>query len=150
MKIEWASSFRADGSRRKPPPSTVHGWLAKMRGTLLGNETLRTKGMREMQAARIYKRKRNVQSGRSIFGFFSSRKNYTFSPFSLSAVDHHIAWYRLQAAIDDAESQPDQSIQSFPATVHLAKIHPPVTATLVRVLSTSAGCHCYLSLHLIL
>lgn len=37
------SQFRADGSRRKPPPSTMHGWLAKMRGTLLGNETLRSK-----------------------------------------------------------------------------------------------------------
>ncbi|KAF8076587.1 hypothetical protein FPV67DRAFT_423130 [Lyophyllum atratum] len=75
MKIEWASSFRTDGSRRKPPPSSMHGWLAKMRGTLLGNETLRTKGMREMQAARnARKQKRSVQSGRSVFGFFSNRK----------------------------------------------------------------------------
>ncbi|KAF9464364.1 hypothetical protein BDZ94DRAFT_1256273 [Collybia nuda] len=59
MKIEWASSvrlyrffhsfsryslaiplkFRADGTRRRPPPSTMHGWLAKMRGTLIGDET---------------------------------------------------------------------------------------------------------------
>ncbi|KAF5388060.1 hypothetical protein D9615_000566 [Tricholomella constricta] len=43
MKIEWASSFRPDGSRRRPPPSSMHGWLAKMRGTLLGNEELRSK-----------------------------------------------------------------------------------------------------------
>jgi hypothetical protein len=37
------AQFRSDGSRRKPPPSTMHGWLAKMRGTLLGNEDLRSK-----------------------------------------------------------------------------------------------------------
>ncbi|KAK7061894.1 hypothetical protein R3P38DRAFT_2832155 [Favolaschia claudopus] len=55
MKIEWASHFRSDGSRRNPPPSTMHGWLAKMRGTLLGNEDLRSKGMQEMRAARRYK-----------------------------------------------------------------------------------------------
>ncbi|KAJ7180292.1 hypothetical protein C8R43DRAFT_1229881 [Mycena crocata] len=56
MKIEWASHFRSDGSKRKPPPSVMHGWLAKMRGTLLGNEELRSKGMREMRDARHYKK----------------------------------------------------------------------------------------------
>ncbi|KAF9057972.1 hypothetical protein BJ165DRAFT_96292 [Panaeolus papilionaceus] len=47
MKIEWASSFLSDGTRIQPPPSKMHGWMVKMRGTLLGNE----KGMREMQRA---------------------------------------------------------------------------------------------------
>ncbi|KAJ7240339.1 hypothetical protein B0H12DRAFT_1326480 [Mycena haematopus] len=61
MKIEWASHFRSDGSRRKPPPSTMHGWLAKLRGTLSGNEELRSKGMREMRAAREYKRSKRSQ-----------------------------------------------------------------------------------------
>ncbi|KAF7352620.1 hypothetical protein MVEN_01227600 [Mycena venus] len=61
MKIEWASHFRSDGSRRKPPPSVMHGWLAKMRGTLLGNEDLRTKGMQEMRAARHYRQYRQSQ-----------------------------------------------------------------------------------------
>ncbi|KAF7292314.1 hypothetical protein HMN09_01215100 [Mycena chlorophos] len=77
MKIEWASHFRSDGSRRKPPPSVMHGWLAKMRGTLLGNEELRSKvgaklaklcqhqhaaqGMREMRDAKSYKK---IQSQR--------------------------------------------------------------------------------------
>ncbi|KAJ7682600.1 hypothetical protein DFH06DRAFT_1161606 [Mycena polygramma] len=64
MKIEWASHFRSDGSRRKPPPSVMHGWLAKMRGTLLGNESLRTKGMQEMRAARHYKKAKRTQSKR--------------------------------------------------------------------------------------
>ncbi|KAJ7228465.1 hypothetical protein GGX14DRAFT_413286, partial [Mycena pura] len=57
MKIEWPSHFRSDGSRRKPPPSVMHGWLAKMRGTLLGNEELRSKGMAEMRDAQRNKRK---------------------------------------------------------------------------------------------
>ncbi|KAF7301860.1 hypothetical protein MIND_00751900 [Mycena indigotica] len=64
MKIEWASHFRSDGSRRKPPPSTMHGWLAKMRGTLLGNEELRSKGMKEMQDARYHKKVKSQRSQR--------------------------------------------------------------------------------------
>ncbi|KAJ7068478.1 hypothetical protein C8F01DRAFT_1118299 [Mycena amicta] len=56
MKIEWGSHFRSDGTRRKPPPSVMHGWLAKMRGTILGNEDLRSKGMKEMREARYYKK----------------------------------------------------------------------------------------------
>ena len=42
--------FRPDGSRRTPPPSTMHGWLAKMRGTLLGDEDLRTRVPRMFQS----------------------------------------------------------------------------------------------------
>ena len=37
------SQLRSDGTRRRPPPNTLHGWLAKMRGTLTGNEELRTR-----------------------------------------------------------------------------------------------------------
>ncbi|CAK5262976.1 unnamed protein product [Mycena citricolor] len=59
MKIEWASNFRSDGSRRRPPPSTMHGWLAKMRGTLLGDEDLRSKGMREMRDAKSFKQNKS-------------------------------------------------------------------------------------------
>ncbi|KAG6915661.1 hypothetical protein DXG01_010531 [Tephrocybe rancida] len=43
LKIEWASSFNSDGTSRKPDPSTMHGWYAKLRGTLSGNEDLRNK-----------------------------------------------------------------------------------------------------------
>ena len=58
MKIEWSSNvgdmnvnavdlieiqFTPDGRRRIPPPSTIHGWLAKWRGTLTGNEILRNR-----------------------------------------------------------------------------------------------------------
>ncbi|KAF7332246.1 hypothetical protein MKEN_00105800 [Mycena kentingensis (nom. inval.)] len=49
MKIEWAT-----GGRR-PRPSVMHGWLAKMRGTILGDEDLRSKGIREMKDAQYYK-----------------------------------------------------------------------------------------------
>lgn len=79
MKIEWASSFRADGTRRRPPPSTMHGWLAKMRGTLIGDETLRNKGMREMKDARNARqynrnKKRQLQGNHSLLSFFRSPK----------------------------------------------------------------------------
>ncbi|KAJ3736537.1 hypothetical protein DFJ43DRAFT_1150243 [Lentinula guzmanii] len=61
MKIEWASDFHRDGSRRsRPIASTMHGWLAKMRGTLIGNEELRSRGMREMKDAKAYRRHRKV------------------------------------------------------------------------------------------
>ncbi|KAK0231006.1 hypothetical protein IW262DRAFT_1453926 [Armillaria fumosa] len=72
MKIEWAADFHRDGSRRRHPiPNTMHGWLAKMRGTLMGDEKLRSKGMREMKAAREYKHvqtRRKKQPG----GFFAN------------------------------------------------------------------------------
>ncbi|TFK43705.1 hypothetical protein BDQ12DRAFT_675421 [Crucibulum laeve] len=81
MKIDWASSFRPDGSRRKPPASTMHGWLAKMRGTLLGNESLRSRGMREMREARAMrkynaakKKQHQARSGGSIFSFLRPSK----------------------------------------------------------------------------
>ncbi|KJA29842.1 hypothetical protein HYPSUDRAFT_152903 [Hypholoma sublateritium FD-334 SS-4] len=80
MEIVWASQLNADGSRRRPPPSAMHGWLAKMRGTLLGDEALRSRGMREMkEAASLRKRralikKQRSATGKSIFSFlgFSS------------------------------------------------------------------------------
>ncbi|ESK94441.1 hypothetical protein Moror_8099 [Moniliophthora roreri MCA 2997] len=53
MKIEWASDFHSDGTRRsRPRPSGMHGWLAKMRGTLIGDEKLRSRGMREIREAK--------------------------------------------------------------------------------------------------
>ncbi|KAG5732049.1 hypothetical protein E4T56_gene18748 [Termitomyces sp. T112] len=81
MKIEWASSFNPDGSRRKPDPSFMHGFYAKWRGTFSGNEDLRNKGMQEMRDATKFKRdqarrKREARKaeGRSIFSFFFNRK----------------------------------------------------------------------------
>jgi hypothetical protein len=35
--------FASDGRRRQPPPSTIHGWLAKWRGTFIGSEHVRNK-----------------------------------------------------------------------------------------------------------
>ncbi|KAF8238867.1 hypothetical protein L208DRAFT_1354764 [Tricholoma matsutake] len=85
ITIEWASSFRKDGSRRRPPPSTMHGWLAKMRGTLLGDETLRSKGMQEMReasAVRMHRkaRERQVQGSRTLFSFFGTHKKTSQPP----------------------------------------------------------------------
>ncbi|KAF5390533.1 hypothetical protein D9757_002623 [Collybiopsis confluens] len=72
MKIEWASDFHRDGSRRnRPIPSTMHGWLAKMRGTLIGNEKLRSQGIREMKEAKAVRKYRKDKKAlaRSSKGF---------------------------------------------------------------------------------
>ncbi|KAF9076857.1 hypothetical protein BDP27DRAFT_1209865 [Rhodocollybia butyracea] len=75
MKIEWASDFHRDGSRRRRPiASTMHGWLAKMRGTLSGNESLRSQGMREMKEAKQNRDRRNAQKSGGVFSFFGSRR----------------------------------------------------------------------------
>ncbi|PSS35401.1 hypothetical protein PHLCEN_2v1556 [Hermanssonia centrifuga] len=65
LEIEWDSS---DSSRRGLPynrkASTIHGWVTKMRGTLLDNESVRRRGIREMKdakAIREYKRKRAAE-----------------------------------------------------------------------------------------
>ncbi|KAF7775940.1 hypothetical protein Agabi119p4_4333 [Agaricus bisporus var. burnettii] len=82
MKIEWASNFAPDGSRRQPPPSTIHGWLAKWRGTFTGNEHVRSKGMAEMRKASAYRKARRryerkkaeKQGGVGILSLFRGRK----------------------------------------------------------------------------
>jgi hypothetical protein len=54
-----------------------HGWLAKMRGTIIGNEALRSKGMREMEEARRNrkeKRRRSRQGRFTIFGQSKKRR----------------------------------------------------------------------------
>ncbi|KAF5333477.1 hypothetical protein D9611_002542 [Ephemerocybe angulata] len=62
MKIEWSNSYRSDGTARRPPPNSLHGWLAKMRGTLIGDEDLRSRGIREMKDAKRYKDRRRQAS----------------------------------------------------------------------------------------
>jgi len=91
MKIEWASHFRSDGTRRRPPPSAMHGWLAKMRGTLIGDEDLRSKGMREMRDAKSRKRytaklkqQRSATSRRTVFSFLGIAKSKKSQPTVIS------------------------------------------------------------------
>ncbi|KAF4601149.1 hypothetical protein EYR38_005799 [Pleurotus pulmonarius] len=61
MKIEWTSAqYHPDGTpRRRPLASTMHGWLTKLRGTLLDDEKTRWKGIQEMKEARAIRRRRN-------------------------------------------------------------------------------------------
>jgi hypothetical protein len=62
--IVW-ESYHSDGRPRNTPlPSTVHGWLTKMRGTLLDNETMRYQGIKEMKqaaAVRIHRQKQEAE-----------------------------------------------------------------------------------------
>jgi len=60
LNVEWESSVIQHGHNRgKLKSSTVHGWLVKMRGTLVGDEKMRWRGIQEMKAASRH-RKRNA------------------------------------------------------------------------------------------
>ncbi|PBK72800.1 hypothetical protein ARMSODRAFT_1082188 [Armillaria solidipes] len=102
MKIEWAADFHRDGSRRRHPiPNTMHGWLAKMRGTLIGDEKLRSRGMREMKAAREYKRvhpRRKKQPGgflANLFGRKSAPSRTGSGTRGQPRVRHRVSAHRL-------------------------------------------------------
>ncbi|OCH92172.1 hypothetical protein OBBRIDRAFT_869469 [Obba rivulosa] len=61
---------------RRAKASTIHGWVTKLRGTLIGNERARQRGIREMQVAsavRQYHRERKARKRkqRRRGGFFS-------------------------------------------------------------------------------
>ena len=92
----------------------MHGWLAKWRGTLLGNEELRSKvntfcpisaqwltlilqGMREMREARAVRKRRaerdgkshHASTGRSIFSIFSFYMGSSKKPVRKPANPRH-------------------------------------------------------------
>ncbi|GBE80019.1 hypothetical protein SCP_0212210 [Sparassis crispa] len=85
IEIEWGSPDHHGRHHKKA--STVHGWVTKMRGTLIDNESVRRLGIREMREARAireYKhnwarerRERGRESDHSLWGIFS-----IFSVFS--------------------------------------------------------------------
>ncbi|KAI0637970.1 hypothetical protein C8Q77DRAFT_401060 [Trametes polyzona] len=54
--IEWESDEERARHRHRRKASTVHGWVTKMRGTLLGSEATRQRGLREMKEARAIRR----------------------------------------------------------------------------------------------
>ncbi|EIW61496.1 uncharacterized protein TRAVEDRAFT_18191 [Trametes versicolor FP-101664 SS1] len=80
--VEWDSE--EDGHRRhRRKASTVHGWVTKMRGTLLGSENTRRQGLYEMKEARAIRRHkqehpeayrtRNRSNGGTILWIFPRR-----------------------------------------------------------------------------
>ncbi|KAF9651134.1 hypothetical protein BDM02DRAFT_3111176 [Thelephora ganbajun] len=63
-EIVWESYHSGGRPRNTPLPSTIHGWLTKMRGTLLDNETIRYRGIKEMKqaaAVRILRQKEEAE-----------------------------------------------------------------------------------------
>ncbi|KAK7470441.1 hypothetical protein VKT23_001867 [Stygiomarasmius scandens] len=111
MKIEYKTDayFHSDGTRRvKPKASTMHGWLAKMRGTLLGDEALRSRGIREMKEAKALKkwykenprskpstkrRPSQKQSGSSFY-FFGGKSSQSKSRPAPSRQNSHVVRHR--------------------------------------------------------
>lgn len=83
IDVEWDNHHDEHVRRRYPyrhKASTIHGWVTKLRGTLTGNEHVRSAGIREMKDARTIRRHRSKREAehrererrRSGGGFFSS------------------------------------------------------------------------------
>jgi len=76
-EVEWEEE-PGQGYRRSKV-STIHGWVTKLRGTLIGSERTRQRGIREMQAAsaaRQYLRERKARKRKQhnrggLFSFFA-------------------------------------------------------------------------------
>ncbi|TFY53879.1 hypothetical protein EVG20_g9934 [Dentipellis fragilis] len=71
LAVEWDAQDAAR-RRHKPKASTIHGWLCKMRGTLMGNESVRREGryeMKEARAIRTYMKQRSKQQKKQAGGF---------------------------------------------------------------------------------
>ncbi|OBZ76462.1 hypothetical protein A0H81_03744 [Grifola frondosa] len=92
IEIEWDSQEDRARRHHRPKASTVHGWVTKMRGTLLGSESIRRRGIREMKEARAirkYKRNRaDHQSEARDNGRSPRRSGGLFSVFSFSRRRH--------------------------------------------------------------
>ncbi|KAH8106040.1 hypothetical protein BXZ70DRAFT_917899 [Cristinia sonorae] len=77
IEIEWDSHLDERTRRRHPyhrKNSTIHGWVTKIRGTITGNERIRSSGIEEMRRARSERRRRAKQSeerGQSSWRIFS-------------------------------------------------------------------------------
>ncbi|KAK7695764.1 hypothetical protein QCA50_000401 [Cerrena zonata] len=86
FEIEWDANHDQHSRRRNPyrsKASTIHGWVTKLRGTLLDNEAVRRQGIREMKDAkhlREYRKQRKAHdrsrggSHRGFLSFFTSSK----------------------------------------------------------------------------
>ncbi|KAL4249114.1 hypothetical protein ABKN59_005780 [Abortiporus biennis] len=90
IEIEWEPASHHYQRRGRGPyipyrhkASTIHGWVTKLRGTLLGDEAVRRRGIREMRDAkttRKYKKLRAAEMRRrgertgGFFSFFTSKK----------------------------------------------------------------------------
>ncbi|KAI0796895.1 hypothetical protein C8Q75DRAFT_802564 [Abortiporus biennis] len=90
IEIEWEPASHNYQRRGRGPyipyrhkASTIHGWVTKLRGTLLGDEAVRRRGIREMRDARTtrkYKKLRTAEMRRrgerngGFFSFFTSKK----------------------------------------------------------------------------
>ncbi|KAI0082428.1 hypothetical protein K474DRAFT_1655194 [Panus rudis PR-1116 ss-1] len=80
FEIEWDSHADAHSRRRIPyrhKASTIHGWVTKLRGTLLDNEAVRKQGIQEMRDAKRIRKERKMHARGSSNGFLSF---FTISP----------------------------------------------------------------------
>ena len=137
-------TFHQSGQgRKKPPASTVHGWLAKMRGTLVGDEALRSKGMREMEQARRNRGRRQMkdQAGNG-FGLFSMSAQPNKKALAWQAPSPALRGHRPR----QQTASPQVSTRTIPSRTIPSRTKPKTSTSPVRrkqkkSTSTSTGSH---------
>jgi len=138
-EVVW-ESYHSDGRPRNTPlPSTVHGWLTKMRGTLLDNEAMRYQGIREMRQAdsvRSHRKKEESERRRRDL----ARVRAGRSPLKPTAKQ---PWLRISflrnrpKPIAGASGRPIPTTRKSTSSVHSQKRKPPSSSSRSRHSSTS-------------
>jgi len=138
-EIVW-ESYHSDGRPRNTPlPSTVHGWLTKMRGTLLDNEAVRYQGIKEMkQAAVVRVHKRKEEADRNLRDI--ARVKAGRSPMKQSAKQ---PWLRISflrhrpAPLANTSGRPAPTTRKSSSSTHAQRRKPPSSSSRSRHSSTS-------------
>lgn len=126
-EIVW-ESYHSDGRPRNTPlPSTVHGWLTKMRGTLLDNEAMRYRGIKEMKQATVVRVSRKKEDAERKLRE-AARIKAGRSPLKTSAKQ---PWLRVSflrnrpKPISGTSSRPVPARKSTASSAHSQRRKPP-------------------------
>lgn len=138
-EVVW-QSYHSDGRPRNTPlPSTVHGWLTKMRGTLLDNESMRYQGIKEMkQAAVVRVHKRKEEADRKLQNLARARAGR--SPVKMSG---NQPWLRLSflrnrpKAFTRPSGRPSATTRKSSSSAHTQRRKQPSSSPRSRHSSTS-------------
>ncbi|KAI0321988.1 hypothetical protein OF83DRAFT_109864 [Amylostereum chailletii] len=119
FEIEW----NGENPRRKA--STIHGWLCKMRGTIMGNEAVRRRGRYEMKRAKANRRAgHKVQRRGSLFSLFRGVGNRKRGSSSRSKPSASGARRHPHSSTRQRDGVRSKSISSKPAPVRRSTTRP--------------------------
>jgi hypothetical protein len=138
-EVNW-ESYHSDGRPRSTPlPSTVHGWLTKMRGTMLDNERMRYRGITEMKQAAIVRGcRQKEEADRKMRDL--ARAKAGRSPLKATAKQ---PWLRISflrnrpKPIPGASGRPAPRTRKSSSSVHTQRRKPPSSSSRSRHSSTA-------------